>query len=177
MKTHHRWFVCLTACLLAVLCLPDVVGATEERPWFVGLKTGIVSLDESGVDDLTQAGVLLGYKFARGDWGSVAIEGEYADTVSEGDLDFPGAEWSAESLAGCLAYRSAGRGYFKGKVGYTDVTAEVSAFGLSEEVDDSDFSAGIGFGWKFRKNTALEIEWTRSFFDEDVDFFSIGINF
>lgn len=163
--------------VLAVLCA-GVTQAAEERSWYGGVKTGIMTLSPTGFGDLTQGGVLFGYRFVRADWGSVAFEGEYTDTLMEGDMDFlDAAEWDGETLAGCFAYRSPGRGYFKGKVGYVDVTARVSFNDLSDEVDDSDYAAGIGFGWKLRKNMALEVEWTRAFFDEDLDFYSFGFNF
>ncbi len=167
---------CLLIVMLAVLC-SGVVQAAEERPWFGGVKTGVMTLSAEGIGDLTQGGVLLGYKFVRADWGSIAIEAEYTDTLFEGDLDTFDAEWDGETLAGCLAYRSPGRGYFKGKAGYVDVTAGVRVNDLRDEVDDSDFAAGIGFGWKLGKHMALEVEWTRAFFDEDLDFYSFGFNF
>ncbi len=163
--------------VLAALFLAGAAQAAEERSWYAGLKTGVMSLDEAGIGDLTQGGVLFGYKMVQGDWGSFAIEADYTDTISDGNVDFAAATWEAESLAGCLAYRTPGKGYFKGKVGYVDASAEVSAFGLSEKVDDSDYTAGIGFGWKVGKNMALEIEWTRAFFDADLDFYSFGFNF
>ncbi len=171
MKFRHLWVVVIA------LLIAGVAEAADERAWYGGVKTGIMTLSEEGVGEITQGGVLFGYKFVRADWGSIAFEGEYTDTLWEGDLDFYNAEWDGESLAGCFAYRTPGRGYFKGKAGYVDVTARVRVNDLSDEVDDSDFAAGVGFGWKLGKNMALEVEWTRAFFDEDLDFYSFGFNF
>ncbi|MCP3958936.1 MAG: porin family protein [bacterium] len=167
----------LIVMVIAAVFLAGAAQAAEERPWYGGVKTGVITLDEPGIGDLTQAGALFGYKFVNRDWGSFAIEAEYSDTVDAGNLSFPGADWEGEMLAGCFVFRGPGKGYLKGKAGYVDVSAEVSAFGLSEDVNDSDYAAGIGFGWKLGKNAALEVEWTRAFFDEDLDFYSIGFNF
>ncbi len=171
MKLRYVWVIAI------LLLFAGGAQAADERAWYGGVKTGVMSLSDSGVDELAQGGVLFGYKFARGDWGSIAIEAEYTDTLWQGEIDFSDAEWEGRTLAGCLAYRSAGRTYFKGKAGYIDVTAEITDFPLSAEADDSDFAAGVGVGWKFRKNMAFEIEWTRAFFDEDLDFYSFGFNF
>ena len=169
---------CQIILALAILCLAGTAQATD-RPWYMGVKAGSMHLDVTGVGNLGQAGVLFGYNFLKGDWGSVAIEAEYSNTVSDGSLDVAGldAEWKGETLAGCFAYRTPGKHFFKGKAGYVDAEVKVSYFALSDEVSDSDFAAGIGYGWRFRKNTALEIEWTRGFFDEDLDYFSFGITF
>ena len=178
-----RWIVSA----LAALSLAGVAHA-EERPWYVGVKVGVASFDAGDFAVLELVDALFGYRFAARDWGSIAFEAEYATSFSDADavLGFIAGRWEAETWAGYLAYRGPKNVYFKGKAGYLDSSAELSYQliclvppcdrGLLQ-LDDAGVSSGIGVGWRVGNKHSLELEWTHTLLDHDLDTFSLGFNF
>ncbi len=105
------------------------------------------------------------------------IEGEYTDTVSEGDATFGGihGEWEIETYAIYGVFRTRGTLFFKGKIGYLheDVSSTVGGFGATGS--DSGLSLGIGAGLRIGHHGSIELEYT--IIEEDVDYLSVGLNY
>lgn len=149
--------------LVAGLLLSPAVQAD----WYIGAKTGPMMIDESGVDDPTNAGVLIGHE-----WGVVAgdlgIEAEITTTVDDGE--FAGQDVQLDTLGLYAAFRTAGPVYLIGKAGVIRNELEIGS------VSDSDTGSAIGAGVGFSIGIAqFELEYTR--IDEDIDFVSLGLRF
>lgn len=174
-----------SAVALAALLLLAGAARADGRRWHAGAKAGIGSFTLSGLDEVTQGAVVVGYDFWNGPTGSLGLELEYGTTLSQGDLDFDfqldPVEWEVDTLGLYLAYRSGGFFYVKGRAGYLDASVEVDAVlngvNLSQRLDDDETSAGIGFGFRVGPLMKIEAEWTRTFFDEEFDLFTLGVMF
>jgi len=172
---------------IALLVAASLAGGVQaEKRWYAGVLVGQADLEGHGFDAVTQAGALFGWHLYQGPGGNLAVEGEFTTTISQGDLNIdidlgsPRPEWELDTLGVYAAYRSGGLFYVKARAGYVDGSAEVRSSGaLIQLADPSDHaaSAGLGFGWRFMKLFAVEAQWTRSFFDRELDVYSVGVNF
>ncbi len=152
--------------LLAILGLV-VASPASASGWFFGAKTGTVIVNDSGVDTHpTNIGFLVGYDLdiAVGD---IAVEGEITKTTSKGELD-TGSQFSADTQAMYLAFRSAGPIYFKAKGGFLQVDND------GNTDTGSSYGIGLGFGVGIMQ---LELEFTKTAIDPDILFASIGVQF
>lgn len=151
------------ALLLAGLLLSPA-GHAE---WYIGAKAGPMMIDADGVDDPTNAGVIIGHE-----WGVVAgdlgIEAEFTKTIDDGR--FAGQDVQVDTLGLFAAFRTAGPVYLIGKAGVVRNEVEVGS------VSDSDTGTAIGAGVGFSIGIAqFELEFTR--LDDDIDFLSLGVRF
>lgn len=66
-----------------------------------------------------------------------------------------------------------------GLLGFTKAELEASAFGVSVEEDDTDFSYGLGLEWFFNDNASASIEYMQLFDESDyeVESFNIGLTY
>jgi opacity protein-like surface antigen len=121
----------------------------------------------------------LGFVFGKGLNEVLSMEFEYTTTVSEDD-DYlgGGASASADTLGLFLAAKTPGKVYFKGRVGYTRVEQEFSAFSDFPELEGSKniygVAAGIGGGIKVGKNGAVELEYMLFPTRDDVETIDLG---
>ena len=168
-----------TRTLIAILCLGVGLSGTalaEDSPWYVGIQAGQFSVDLSEFDSTNGVGVMLGYKVNN----LVSIEGALTTTGEDGDVTVQGVQgvgnWDLTTTAVYAAIRSSGNLYFKGKVGYLyeKVTASISGLFYTSD-SQSDFSYGVGAGWRIGDGLGLELEYT--IIEEDIDFISLGVNF
>jgi len=151
------------AIILALSVTPAI--AAENDGLYIGVKSGSLDIDASGLDADTPKGVVLGYQ--SGVLG-VEFEANFADI----DYEFFGNRGSFDykTLALYGVYRSEGDFYLKAKAGIINQEIKSSFF----KEDDTGFSAGIGAGARLG-SVSLEAEYT--VLDSDVNFFSIGANF
>ncbi len=140
-----------------------------------GLKYINAQTDVSGLDAATNAGLLLGYEFGKDDL-RFAVEGEFTKTVSDGEGTISGfpATWSVDTMAVYGVVRYGKEFYVKGKAGYLNEDAKISAGGVSSSGSDSGMSYGIGAGYRATDSVAIEAEYT--IVEEDINFLSLGVN-
>lgn len=165
----------LSAVALAFLLLAPTLALAN--PFYVGLKGGFMRPDASGYDDAINIGVLAGFEFWDLDAGTIGIEGEYTNTVSEGDATFGGisGEWDIETYAIYGVFRTRGTLFFRGKIGYLHEDVSSSVGGFAAVGSDSGLSLGIGGGLKLGYFVDLVLEYT--IIEEDVDFLSLAFNY
>ena len=167
--------LCVATALVILFLVASPLAAANQ--FYVGFKGGLMKPDAGGYDDAVNGAVLLGFEFLDLDVGSIAIEGEYTDTVSEGDATFGGihGEWEIETYAIYGVFRTRGTLFFKGKIGYLheDVSSTVGGFGATGS--DSGLSLGIGAGLRIGNHGSIELEYT--IIEEDVDYLSVGLNY
>lgn len=179
----------LTAVLLLnsvpTLAAEDVTffGHRAEGKWMIGAKVAVVQNGQSGFDDSTNIGLLIGYEFARpiGFDGTASIEVEGTTSISDGDIDpdsifGASGEWDADTIALYFAYRTPGTVFFKGKLGVlrSEVTSNVA--GVSVENDDASLSWGVGLGVRLHEKFNAELEFTDDTGDTDLSLISLGGN-
>ena len=162
--------------LLVVVVFLALLGANvqaADSSVYVGAKFGQMMVDESGFDDATNIGILVGYDLVP----NISLEGELTTSVSDADVDFFGisGDWNVMTLALYGVFRTPGEFYFKGKAGvlYEDVEVDIPTL-FSESEDDTGFSAGIGGGWRLNDSGSLEVEFT--LIESDLNYLSLGYN-
>jgi opacity protein-like surface antigen len=105
-------------------------GEDANGQWLVGLKYVDMNNRDDGLgeEEARNAGIILGYEFARPVWkGKAAFEFQYLPSIEWGDVNgadssnpsiYPnGGRWENPLYSGYVAYRTPGRIYAKGKVG------------------------------------------------------------
>jgi opacity protein-like surface antigen len=105
-------------------------GEHARGQWLIGAKYVTMYSSDDGIGDASarNAGILLGYEFARPVWkGKAAFEFQYLPSIRWGDIQafdssapseyYYGGRWENPLYSGYMAYRSPGKLYFKGKVG------------------------------------------------------------
>lgn len=160
-----------------ILLLLGACGTAGAGEFYVGARAGIMDVEPGGFDAATNAGILLGYEFPSAipiRWG---LEAEFTTTVADGDFRLGGVsgDWDIDTQALYLVARAGDRLYGKVRVGALREDVSASAGGISVDDSDSGFSAGVGIGWRAAPRIALEAEFTM--IEDDVNFFSAGLNF
>jgi hypothetical protein len=150
--------------VLALASTPAL--ASESNGLHLGLKTGSIDIDISGVDASTPLGFVVGFQK-----GTVGVEVE----LNSADLDIntgygsASIDYSTSAIYGVL--RSQGDTYFKAKAGILKQEMKSSLIGTET---DSGLSLGLGAGVKLGR-ISLEAEYT--ILEADANFLSIGANF
>jgi len=164
-----------TARLLPVLCLLGSTAMAEGV--YVGAKVGVMDPDINGMDEATNAGVVLGYTFGGDGNISWAAEAEFTTTISDGDIEVFGqkGDWDVDTQALYGVLRFGSDIYGKVRAGYLREDVSASIAGVSVDDDDTGFSGGLGAGWRMNENFAIELEYT--FIEDDLDFYSAGLNY
>ncbi|MBB3048968.1 opacity protein-like surface antigen [Litorivivens lipolytica] len=153
---------------IALLALSATAGsfAADKTGGFVGIKTGNMDIDSSIFDADAPLGIVFGYQGQSG----AGVEVEY----NRADVDFVinGRAYTADfkTLALYGTYRSEGDAYFKGKLGILREDLENDFVSM----DDSGLSGGIGLGFRLGEAASLELEYT--VIEEDVNYYSAGLN-
>ena len=146
---------------------------------YVGAKIGKFMLDEDNLDDPTAFGAYAGYNFTP----AVGMEVEYVGSSEESisgngvDVDY---DLKTYGIYGTYRYAFPNTAlYAKGKLGFAkaEVDVEASGFGVSgsDSSDDTGIAGGIGLGYNFNPNIAIEAEY--AIVAEDVDLLTIGANY
>lgn len=162
-------------------------GKHASGKWMVGIKpvevssVGIKRQNAESIgdnyDDATGVGLILGYHFARpiGDsGGSSSFELEVLPSI-DGDIRGFG-QWQADIINAHMAYRSAGKLYFKLKAGLSYSTIDLVSSGgfKTENQDDVSISLGGGLGYKLGDWGLLELEYSNTSGDNDLGI--LGLN-
>ncbi|WP_226642551.1 porin family protein [Microbulbifer variabilis] len=151
--------------LVIALSLMGSVAAQAEEA-YIGGVAGLVDINVSG-DNPLNGGVRVGYIWNSG----FGIEAELTDSLVEGEQSprpyGDRFDYSFETQALYVTYRTQGDVYFKGRLGYSHEEMDVKYLGGPSE---SGVSAGVGAGFKLAKNVDFEAEYT--FLDSDVDYWS-----
>lgn len=174
MNTLQKSLLALASASLLSLSAQAAVPANQA---YVGLKGGLVMLDDDGTDNLDDAaalGIYGGYNLTP----NVAIEAEYVAS-EDADISAYGidGEYNVEFFGMYGVYRH----YFpnspvygKGKLGFVRAKTEVSALGFKESDTDTDVALGLGLGFAATPNVDIEGEWSMMSGDAEGQMLSIG---
>lgn len=172
----------LTVAFVMVLSSAGISNAASEN--FIGVKTGQMTVDVSGADNITPIGVIYG-RSLDSVLKNLSIEGEFNYGISGGDVDTGIAGVTEEiniwtiALYGAYRYPVSDKVYLKGKLGllYESVEAEASGFGItvSDTATDTGLSLGVGAGFDISDELAVEAEYT--LIEEDIDYLSVGLHY
>jgi opacity protein-like surface antigen len=169
----------LLLAVVAVFCLAATSFAAGQK--YIGVKTGMMMLDVSRVNDIIPIGVFGGYEFMP----RMSIEGEFNYRISGGDVDylseFGGSkfEYKLWTLGAYFVYRYPIKPeiYLKGKAGFvhSHATAKATfgAYTFDASGSDNNLSLGVGAGYMFSGTLGLEGEYTMM--SSDVNYLSIGL--
>ncbi|HEC13649.1 MAG TPA: hypothetical protein ENI80_10475 [Acidiferrobacteraceae bacterium] len=167
---------------------PSWFGKKATGTWMAGVKAGNMIHEGKDFSNSTNAGLLVGYTFARpvgGAGGSTSVEFEMTTNIDKGNfgsgsvLTTPG-KWNVESKAVYVAYRSAGTVYFKGKLGgvIADVTTVRDSGATSNDtIEDAKVSLGAGLGMRLNEKANIELEWASGIGENDINYVSLGAVF
>jgi hypothetical protein len=124
-------------------------GEEAHGQWLVGGKYVTMNNSDDGIsqDSSANAGILLGYEFARPVWkGKAAFEFQYLPTVKNGEVTsttasnpsiYPaGGEWENPVYSGYVAYRTPGKIYAKGKVGIVASRFKITTTSVEQKYED-----------------------------------------
>lgn len=158
------------ALLVAVVVFSSTLSIARAEGRFMGVKTGLILIDVSGVDNVIPVGVIYGRELDQitpGFW----IEGEFnlgllgGDVSGGGDLDI----WTIAAY-GAYRYPVSDTSYLKGKAGLLYEDVEIR----SVSDDDINLSLGIGGGFKIDDRLTIEAEFT--VIESDINFLSVGLH-
>ena len=124
-----------------------LLSSPARAEWIFGAKTGPMRTDVSLVDkDPTNTGVMIGYQIPI-ILGEIGVEAEFTTSVADGEIitgvgggGVTTRDFSVDTQAAFLAYRSPGPLYFKAKTGFANVDID----GDSES--EAAVGVGLGFG-------------------------------
>lgn len=157
--------------MLVVMCTTGVTHAEEinDSGFYLGVTAGKHKVDVDGMSGGSAGGLVGGYRIAKG----LSIEAAFTASDLKPDV-LPGCILEFDTAAVYGAFRSAGKVYFKGRVGVLNesLTARDTCVGLIDDESDTGLSFGIGGGVRFGKG-ALEIEYT--LVEQDVDQISANL--
>ncbi len=125
-------------------------GNEANGQWLIGAKYVDMNNSDKGLgeEESRNAGIILGYEFARPVWkGKAAFEFQYLPSIEWGNVngagtsnpsdEYPlGGRWENPVYSGYVAYRTPGRLYAKGKVGIVASRFKIeSIWGQQQLVD------------------------------------------
>ena len=158
---------------------------------YVGAKVGQFMIDDNddeGFDDATAFGAYAGYNFTP----QFGMEVEYVGSSEKSEsVSFVGGygeydyDYKTYGIYGTYRYAFPNTAlYAKGKLGFAkaeiDESGYVNVTGLgsesySENYSDSGLAGGIGLGYNFNPNMAVEAEY--AYVAEDLGLLTVGANF
>lgn len=151
-------------------------GETANGQWLIGAKYADMNNRDDGLENATNAGVILGYEFARPVWkGKAAFEFQYLPSTDWGDVNgentsdpsiYPnGGRWENPVYSGYVAYRTPGSVLY----GKAKVSIVASRFKIETTNDDgteriiqenkTQVGYGLGLGVHLGKHFDLELEY------------------
>lgn len=153
---------------ITIICLASLLSISTSAfargtPWYLGVKGGFMDAGTGVTDNAINAGFDVGYRHNR----YLSTEAEYTRTFIEGETR-NGNDWEVDTLSVFAALRSNTEVKFKGKIGLTNIDSGGN--------DDTELSLGIGIGF-WALGGLTEIEYTQIDDNDELDFFSIGVNF
>lgn len=172
MKTLQKTLLALAATSFLSVGAQAAVSMGEGQP-YVGAKVG--QFDADGLDNVTAYGAFAGYNFTP----EVGMEVEYVDSSDE-TIDVSGVDvdysFKTYGIYGTYRYNFPNTAvYAKGKLGFAKAEIEASALGASSSDSDSGVAGGIGLGYNFTPNVAVEGEW--AYVAEDLTLLTVGATY
>jgi opacity protein-like surface antigen len=133
-------------------------GEEANGQWLIGAKYVDMNNRDDGLgeEEARNAGIILGYEFARPVWkGKAAFEFQYLPSIEWGDVNgadssnpsiYPyGGRWENPLYSGYVAYRTPGLIYAKGKVGIVASRFKIeTVHGPQQEVEVPVLDPGTG---------------------------------
>jgi len=156
-----------------------------------GIKTGLMFIDENGVDDIIPLGILYGRNLERL-FPNLWVEAELNVGVFGGDWDAEpvsgvkvDADYNILSLAayGVYRYSITNAAYLKGKIGllFESIGADYSfsTATVSGEVDHggNNTSISVGLGGGYQINNVISVEAEVTMLEPDIGYMSVGFNY
>ena len=171
MKTLQKALLAAVVGSVLSVSAQAAVSMGEGQP-YVGAKVGAFMVDEDALDDLTAYGVVAGYEFTP----AFGMEAEYVGSRDK-TVDIAGVDvdynLKTYGLYGTYKYGFPNTSlYAKGKLGLAKAEVEAETAGASASDSDSGLAGGIGLGYNFTPNVAVEGEW--AYVAEDVSLLTIG---
>lgn len=157
---------------LALSSLLSAPGFAEENNWFVGVSFGRSDIDVSGFDRETGFKIFGGFRANE----NVAISLAYVDLgeFEEGDASIETDGFNLSAI-GILPLSENFELFAKLGVFRWDSELKISGLGSADD-DDTGFSFGLGAGYSFFDNFALNAEFQRFDLDGDnIDLLSAGL--
>lgn len=163
-----------TSAITAFSFLLSITAVAAEPPhkngFYLGARTGTMSIDLEGAEDPTSSAFVIGY-----DFGSTALEIEH----NRADFDYRHPEFgddepqslSINTTGVYLAYRTSDYVYLKAKGG---LLFEDIGDGKGTTEKDSGFSAGVGAGIRLGP-VSLEADYT--LIEADINLLNVGLHF
>jgi opacity protein-like surface antigen len=124
-------------------------GEEAHGQWLIGAKYVDMNNSDDGIgeEEARNAGIILGYEFARPVWkGKAAFEFQYLPSISWGDVngipssnpsEYPaGGRWENPVYSGYVAYRTPGKLYAKGKVGIVASRFKIETTSVEQQYED-----------------------------------------
>lgn len=130
--------------------------ARPDGTFYGGLKAGSFVSDIDGLDNAFALGARIGYDYGR-QW---SLELDFLTGEYEAAADGLKEELDGDSLGVYVTYRSPGAAYYIIRFGWIDLEIAKSTKFNFKEVDNIDFSYGLGAGLEITENISLELEYT-----------------
>lgn len=174
MKTLQKTLLTLVAGSLLSVGAQAAVSMGQGQP-YVGAKVGQFIVDDSDFDNNTAYGAFAGYNFTP----EVGMEVEYVGSSDESiDLGGVDADYNFKTygIYGTYRYNFPNTAvYAKGKLGFAKAELEAKALGEKSTDSDSGVAGGIGLGYNFNPNVAVEGEW--AYVAEDLTLLTVGATY
>lgn len=163
--------------MLGAFLLTAAGCAVQAEGFYVGASAGLMDADIGGVDEATNAGVLVGYDIYTKEIFAVSLEGELTTTLADGDVDFGGVKgnWDIDTQAAYVAARLGDRFYIKVRYGVARSDVSVSITDSTINGNDTSGSWGGALGWMFTRNWGAQVDGT--LVDSDVTYWNAGIRY
>ncbi|MDH5473097.1 MAG: porin family protein [Gammaproteobacteria bacterium] len=155
-----KTLTCISCALLLTVSTPVL---SKGSPWYFAIKGGFMDAGTGIADNAINGGFDIGYQNNR----YLATEIEYTRSLIDGETS-SGNDWDVDTLSAFASFRSNTKVKFKGKVGLTHIDTGNN--------DDIEFSMGIGIGF-WALGGLTEIEYTELGNDNELNFFSVGVNY
>ena len=142
---------------------------------YLGATVGIMDANIGGLDEATNAGVLLGYEFLTRDIVYLSAEAEITTTIADGDVQLADQEgdWDIDTRAVYLSVRLGDTLYAKVRYGLAWVDVSVDTDRRTVSDSDSGGSWGAAFGWNFSQQWGVQADGV--VVDSDVDYWNLGL--
>ena len=171
--------------IYTTLLLFATAGDASESDFYAGVKLRKIDMDYANEDldeSATTLGILLGYKLVHNKWTSLAMEAEFARSVSDGELDDPDVypvkgQWGIKTQAIYGVFTFGTKVYGKLKLGNSRNEVSRKNAGAPHTTYKAGPTAGIGLGIRFTPRLMVEIENTIDRGGSDFKGTSLGVNY
>lgn len=163
--------------LAAILALA-VLAQPAAAEFYIGAKAGYLKPNDDAVDATSAGSVTVGYELADVLVADVSFEGEYTQTLTDGDVDIgvnQTGNWKYHNYGLFAAIRGGGPIYLRARAGLVSQHPEVE--GVKDDETGAAASLGLGFSLL---GLETSLDWTRYADTGDldaVDYLSLGLRF